>query len=109
LLTRHFGITGTAVAWSFRVAVDALLLFFFCDRLLPQKPGFLLKLSVVTTGALTILVLVSMPGSTLFRVILLALGLPLFGFVGWSRGLGPTERLFLAKVRTEVPTRVQTN
>ena len=34
-LTSHFGIVGTAIAWTLRVTVDALLLFFLAAKTLP--------------------------------------------------------------------------
>jgi O-antigen/teichoic acid export membrane protein len=38
LLTKHFGIEGTAIAWTLRVIVDCILLFGAVERLLHKMP-----------------------------------------------------------------------
>lgn len=51
LLTRHFGIRGTAIAWTIRVIVDGVLLFWVADRLLDRS----LRLDVVMGSVTAIL------------------------------------------------------
>jgi O-antigen/teichoic acid export membrane protein len=59
LLTRHFGIRGTAIAWTLRVMADGVLLFWVADRLLDRR----LRLKAVLGGA-TLLVAVLALGMT---------------------------------------------
>jgi O-antigen/teichoic acid export membrane protein len=40
VLTKHFGIEGTAIAWTIRVIVDAILLFWAADRMVDRFVGF---------------------------------------------------------------------
>lgn len=55
-LTLHMGIVGTAIAWTFRVSLDAALMFYFSARIIPEMKGVQLKavgviVSVVVTLA----------------------------------------------------------
>jgi O-antigen/teichoic acid export membrane protein len=109
LLTRKFGIEGTAIAWTGRVSLDAVVYFFFSHRLLPQKPKFLPKLGIATAGGLAVLYLASLPASLVIRAAFLGVSLLVFGLAGWFWGLGPGERVFLAGNRTEPPVKVYTN
>jgi O-antigen/teichoic acid export membrane protein len=109
LLTRHFGIEGTAIAWVARVVLDAVLLIFYSYRLLPQKPKFLPNLGIAVAGGLAVLYLASIPQSLTMKAAFLTVGLLVFGLAGWFRGLDPSERIFLVGTRTEAPIKVHTN
>lgn len=61
-LLSAYGITGAAMAWTFRATVDALLLFWLSSRLLPETRSESLRLMVWTAGALGVL------GATLLPV-----------------------------------------
>jgi len=109
LLTRQFGIEGTAIAWVGRVTLEAVLLFAYSRRLLPQKPKFLPKLGMTAAGGLAVLYLASLPQTLTMKAAFLAVSLLVFGLAGWSWGLGPGERVFLAGTRTEAPVKIHTN
>jgi hypothetical protein len=48
------GIRGVAIAWLLRVVIDAILLFLFSWRLLPENNFMVKKLPLLVTGALAI-------------------------------------------------------
>jgi O-antigen/teichoic acid export membrane protein len=109
LLTKKFGIEGTAIAWTGRVILDAVILFFYSRRLVAQSPKFLAKLGITVSGGLAVLYLASLPASLVIRAAFLGVNLLVFGLAGWFWGLGPSERVFLAGTRTEAPVKVHTN
>jgi O-antigen/teichoic acid export membrane protein len=97
-LTKKFGIEGTAIAWTGRISLDAIIYFFFSNRLLPQKPRLLLKLGVAAAGGLVILFLASIPEVFAIKVLILILALVIFALAGWYWALEPGERLFLLRL-----------
>jgi len=103
LMTRRWGIEGTAAAWTVRIIGDAILLFVISRRVLPQGPKLLTKLALATAVGLAALFVACLPNAITVRAAFLAGGLFLFGWLGWRRGLGPDERAFLGTTRTEVP------
>jgi O-antigen/teichoic acid export membrane protein len=109
LLTRQFGIEGTAIAWVGRVTLEAVLLFAYSRRLIPQKPKFLSKLGMTAAGGLAVLYLASLPQTLTMKAAFLAVSLLVFGLAGWSWGLGPGERVFLVGTRAEAPVKIHTN
>jgi O-antigen/teichoic acid export membrane protein len=54
LLAKSMGIRGVAIAWLLRVVIDAVLLFLFSWRLLPENNFMVKKLPLLVTGALAI-------------------------------------------------------
>lgn len=95
LLTKKFGIEGTAIAWTCRITVDALLYFFFAHRLLPQSPRYYRKLSMVMLGALAVLVLARVPRDIATKAAFLVVALLTFGWASWVWAFAGEERLFL--------------
>jgi O-antigen/teichoic acid export membrane protein len=100
LLTRKFGIEGTAIAATARLGLDAVILFFFSEGLLPHRPKFLMKLGLTVGGALAVLGLATIPESLAMKAVFLGVGLLVFGVAGWLWALGPSERAFLAGTRS---------
>jgi len=98
-LTKWLGIEGTAIAWTARVTLDAALLFFFAQRLLPHKPGFLLKLAATVAGGLLVLYGATLPDTLVMKAALLTIGGIVFGLVGWFWGLEREERDFVLRTR----------
>jgi O-antigen/teichoic acid export membrane protein len=94
LLVRTFGVRGAAIAWALRLIVEAFLLFFLAERILPHKPGFLLRLSTATAGGYLALYAVTFPESVAMRAGLLFLSLVIFGLVSWRLGLNSSEKNF---------------
>jgi O-antigen/teichoic acid export membrane protein len=99
-LTRRYGIEGAAIAWTVRVALDAVLLFLFTWRLLPQKPKFLTRLAAAVTLGMALFYLGTLPHSLAVRSTLLLAVLLVFAVMSWVRGLGSHERVFLRSAGT---------
>jgi O-antigen/teichoic acid export membrane protein len=108
LLVRTFGVRGAAIAWALRLIVEAFLLFLLAHRLLPHKPGFLLRLSTAAAAGYVAIYAVTFPESVAIRAALLALSLVVFGLVAWRMGLNPSERAFLGRPRTNGPLGIST-
>jgi O-antigen/teichoic acid export membrane protein len=95
LLTKKFGIEGTAIAWTCRITVDAILYFFFAHRLLPQSPRYYRKLCMVMLGAVAVLVLARVPQDIATKAAFLVVTLLTFGWASWVWAFAGEERLFL--------------
>lgn len=95
LLTKKFGIEGTAIAWTCRITVDAILYFFFAHRLLPQSPRYYRKLCMVMLGAVAVLVLARVPQDIVTKAAFLVVALLTFGWASWVWAFAGEERLFL--------------
>jgi len=108
LLVRTFGVRGAAIAWALRLIVEAFLLFLLAHRLLPHKPGFLLRLSTAVAAGYMAICAVTLPESLAIRTGLLILGMVAFGLVTWRLGLNPSERAFLGRPRTSGPLEIST-
>jgi O-antigen/teichoic acid export membrane protein len=95
VLTKRYGIEGAAIAWSARVTMDAAVLFYFCHRLLPHKPGFLSKLGSAVVTGLLVTYTATLPRTPMMKVGFLSLTLIVFGLASWFWALGPEERAFV--------------
>jgi O-antigen/teichoic acid export membrane protein len=109
LLTKRFGIEGTAMAWAGRIIVDAIVLFVCGDRLLPHRPKFLLKLGTTMAGALAVLGLAIIPTTLPMKAGFLGASLLIFAVASWRWALGPGERVFIAGTRTEGTAQARVN
>jgi O-antigen/teichoic acid export membrane protein len=92
MLTKRLGIEGTAIAWTGRVMLDAILLFFLADRVLPHKSKFLLKLTVTMAVALMVLCVSVYLRTPLSKTAFVLPALLVYGLVGFW-GMAPEERL----------------
>jgi O-antigen/teichoic acid export membrane protein len=99
LLSKEFGIRGTAIAWTARLALDTFLICFSLQRLLPNTTRFLVKVVIVLASGLLLLCLVSFPASLILRIYLLIVILAGFGLLAWFAMLSPAERMFLLRRR----------
>jgi O-antigen/teichoic acid export membrane protein len=108
-LTRHFGIRGTAIAWTVRASVDAVILFLYSHRLLPQRKSFLMRLGMTASMGLSALYAASLPESVVVKCLFLLIGLLVFGSVSWTWALAPTERDYLVGRRMRALIRGQLN
>lgn len=91
-LTRHLGIEGTAIAWTGRMTVDALLLFLLGMRVLREKSSLVTRIGVGIAAGMLVLYASTLPVSLVLRVVLLLVVLIVFVFFGWFRFFGPEER-----------------
>jgi O-antigen/teichoic acid export membrane protein len=109
LLTRRFGIQGTAMVWFGRVVLEGMVLFLYACRIVPTQPRFLLKLSIAVPAGLTLMYLATLPAGLTFKAVFLTLTLIAFGFAAWSWALGPRERTYLAENRLVSRAKAHTN
>lgn len=91
------GITGVAVAWALRATVEAAMLLFAADRLLPASREETGKnLSVIVAVPVFLLLFLgvglAMPNPTILKVGIVALLLGIFVFCEWVFFLEPKDR-----------------
>lgn len=86
------GIEGAAIAWTARVAVDALLLFVMAKRFLPGKSPLRLRTALLPATALLILALATLLHGPIVKGLFLLATIPCFMLVTWFRILTPEER-----------------
>lgn len=109
LLTKSFGIEGTAIAWTLRITIDAILLFYFSYGLLPERPPFTTKLAFASSGALAAFYLATLSSTLLVKTVFLLGSLVAFGLIFWMWGLAPGERLYLAGMRGSPAVKLNPN
>jgi O-antigen/teichoic acid export membrane protein len=98
-LTKWLGIEGTAIAWAGRLAVEAILLFFISERLLPLTTKFLSRLGIAVVGGLAVLLVGSLLQDLAAKIIFVSVALLAFGITAWFWGLAPKERDYLVRSR----------
>lgn len=102
ILTKHFGIEGTAIAWTLRVIVDCILLFWAVKRLL----GKILRQRTIIVGtaamaaafALAMVVNVSLP----VKILISVLALLSFAAIAWFALLVAEERTAIQGLRVRL-------
>jgi len=100
-LIKSFGITGAAIAWSVRIAIDTALLFYVTRRSFSPAPGIPAATGVCMLAAIAGLVCVAYfpernPDLAIFAFVLLLLMI-----VGWKLLLSKNERSYLlSKIST---------
>jgi O-antigen/teichoic acid export membrane protein len=96
LLTNHFGIEGTAIAWTIRVIVDCVLLFWAVDRFVGRVPRA--RTTLIGIGSIAAVFAVNMLNISLpLKLTASLFELTLYVLVTWFVLLGPKERAFLRK------------
>jgi O-antigen/teichoic acid export membrane protein len=86
------GIEGAAIAWTARVAVDALLLFGLANRFLPGKSPIRLRTALLPAMAVLILALAALLQGPIVKGLFLLGTILCFVLVTWFRILTPEER-----------------
>jgi O-antigen/teichoic acid export membrane protein len=94
-MTRRFGIEGTAIAWTARVTVDALLLFIIARWLLPQGTFRLKHLEVPIALALSVLAFSMIPKGVVSTAATLVFIMVLFLYAAWFMILDSQERVLV--------------
>jgi len=97
-LTRRMGIEGAAIAWTARIVLDTVLLFFFADRLLRHQPKFMVKLATTMSAGLLILGAATFP-QTLAEKMAFCVGAFLAFVLAAFVGMAPDERDLLHRLR----------
>jgi O-antigen/teichoic acid export membrane protein len=98
MLTRRLGIEGAAIAWTVRVVFDAVLLFFFADRMLRHQPRFMIKVAASLTASLVVLAAATLPRTVIERAVFLLVALLAFGLAACA-GMAPDERDLVQRLR----------
>ncbi|MDP9339389.1 MAG: flippase [Acidobacteriota bacterium] len=99
-LTKLRGIEGAAIAWTGRVAIDALVLFFLAGKFLPIHSATKIQTPFLIVGAVAILGVATLPATLAAKLLFLFLVLLPFVVVTWFVLLSPAERkLVLDPVR----------
>jgi O-antigen/teichoic acid export membrane protein len=98
VLTRRLGIEGTAIAFTGRVVLDTVLLFFFADRMLRHQPRFMTKLAASLALCLLILAAATLPTTVIERAVFCLVALVAFGLAALM-GMAPDERDLVQRLR----------
>jgi O-antigen/teichoic acid export membrane protein len=98
-LIRVGGIDGAAIAWSVRVAVDALFLFVLARRYLSGKSPIRLRTALLPIVALLILALAALLKGPIVKGLFLLGTILCFVLVTWFRILTPEERTLAQSYR----------
>jgi O-antigen/teichoic acid export membrane protein len=98
-MIRTRGIEGAAMAWTARVAVDALFLFGLAKRLLPSNNPMRLRAVLLPTSALLILLLAALLHGPIEKGFFLLGTILCFVLVTWFRILTPEERTLAQSYR----------
>jgi len=94
------GIEGAAIAWTARVAVDALFLFGMAKHYLPSKGPTRLQTALLPAAALLILALAAtLPQGPIVKGFFLVGTILCFALVAWFRVLTPEERTLAQSYR----------
>jgi O-antigen/teichoic acid export membrane protein len=96
-LIGQFGIKGAAVAWTSRVAFDAVLFFILTRKLLPGKGRELLSIATMTIIAIGAFILVAELTNLTTKVLFVSSVLILTLWLGWRILLTPAERQFVQR------------
>ena len=91
-LTKVLGIEGAAIAWTGRVAVDALVLFVIAKRFLPIRSSVHFQTFLLVAGTVGIFVLVTLPHTWETRGLLLILILVAFVLIARFLVVSTEER-----------------
>jgi O-antigen/teichoic acid export membrane protein len=91
-VTLAFGIEGTAVVWSVRVTVDALVLFGMARRVLPPGSFRFRHAELPASLALLVLAFGMVPKDLIANAVFLALTMLLFLYAAWFLILDEAER-----------------
>jgi O-antigen/teichoic acid export membrane protein len=95
-LVRYFGINGAAFAWTARVAVDTILLFYVTGRHIRPLSGISRSTTVCAVTAVAgLLGVVAVPGGRVVHACMV-IGMLAFMLTGWKVLLSARERSCLA-------------
>lgn len=97
-LLGRYGIEGAAAAWTFRVAIDTVILFVIAGRFLPESLPTLRGTLLCMGIALLVLVFAAVLQGVGVKLVYLTTVLIAFGLIGWYRVLAPGERTWIRLV-----------
>lgn len=88
----RFGIVGVAMAWTIRVAIDALLLFMLARHHMPSAALHARQSAALVAGGLGAIAVAAFVNGMLDKFVFLAVAATLFLLLAWTRIVLPTER-----------------
>jgi len=91
-LTKTHGIEGTAIAWTGRALVDAVVLFALAKQFLPARTSSSLPMILLAVLALVTLVLAALLNGLVLKCVFFLLTITSFSFFAWFMVLSPEER-----------------
>jgi len=90
----NYGILGAAIAWTGRVALDGILLFWLSSRFLSEKAGFK-RMTVGILVALGGFIVPLSVDASIYRVVIVFLEMVIFVLVVWITVFAPDERMYI--------------
>ena len=101
-----YGIVGAALAWVTRVAVDAVLLFWFADRLLPDEDrgvAFVVMLPPITAALYGVTAAATWPmGNGMARGAMTVVIMGVAAVSAWRLWLSPGEKAWIMQSKTRI-------
>ena len=91
-LTKTHGIEGTAIAWTGRALLDAVVLFALARQFLPARTSSRLPTILLAVLALATLVLGTLLNGLVLKCVFFLLTITSFSFFAWFIVLSPEER-----------------
>jgi O-antigen/teichoic acid export membrane protein len=91
ILTKRFGIEGTAAAWAIRTIADVILLFWAAGRFVDKLARFR-SLVAIATGLATVFAIAMMGRGLPEKALFAAMVTTLFAITSWFALLGTDER-----------------
>jgi len=102
-LIERYGISGAALAWVIRVALDASLLFVLSGRLLPGGNLLAVRTALASLGASIALAVAALTPSLTIRIIFCSGILLAFTFSAWHLILTPAEKAYVWNRGKQLP------
>lgn len=93
------GIEGAAMAWTGRVALDGVVLFFLASRLLPASTSLRARTALVAVFALIALPAATLPQGPALKGVFVLAAIAAFSMVAWFFILTPEEKTFAYNYR----------
>lgn len=94
-LVRTHGVEGAAIAWTARVAVDAMILFFLANRCVAVPASRLRRTVLPILAALLVLPIAGLPDTIAIKVIVLIVSYLTYGAASWFLVLSRDDRVMV--------------
>jgi O-antigen/teichoic acid export membrane protein len=98
VLTQHFGIEGTAIAWTLRTIADVILLFWVAGKFIDRSARFR-SIVAKAAGAAAVYSLAMFSMSLLAKILFAVTVLLSFAATTWFALLGTDERTAIQRLR----------
>jgi O-antigen/teichoic acid export membrane protein len=98
LLTRAFGIRGTALAWALRMLLDASLLYWKCASVVGVPKRLIVRIATCAAAACALLGIVALVPAMSWRVVIGSSILVVAALISWSWILSEEERTQIGRL-----------